>query len=173
MNIRLMGWALLLLAAGPACAAEGLDVNPGLWEVTSTTATSGMMMPQSVLDSMPPEQREKMKAAMQKRAAAGPRTRTVKSCVTAKELKEGAAWGDNEASCKRTVIVQSKNRQEMSIQCSGETSRNGHLKIEAPDRNHMTGAMEMTTGAGKVTMQLAGKWMSSSCAGATERGQPQ
>jgi Protein of unknown function (DUF3617) len=166
MNTRVMTWTLLLLAAGPLSAADGLDVSTGLWEVTYTTAMNGMMMPQSMLDSMTPEQREKFTASMQKRAAAGPQTRTVKSCVTAKDLKEGAFQGENDANCKQTVVAQTKNKQEAMIQCSGAESRTGHMKIEASDRNHMTGTMDMSAGNGKVNMQLAGKWLNASCAGA-------
>lgn len=165
-------FGLLALSAAPLClAADGLNVATGLWEISYTTATSGMMMPQAALDKLTPEQRAKMIAAMQSREAAGPKTHTLKSCVTAKDLKEGAFTAEedkDDANCKNKIVTQTSARQEMTVTCTGEESRNGRIRIEAVDNKHVKGVIDMATASGKVNVQLAGKWVATSCAGADE-----
>ena len=49
--------ALVLIALPLAGQAATLDIETGAWEVTTTTAMSGMPMPKEALAKMPPEQR--------------------------------------------------------------------------------------------------------------------
>lgn len=164
-------FGLLALAVVPLClAADGLNLVPGLWELTYTTGMSGILMPPSAMEKMTPEQKARMAAAMQKREAAGPRTHTVKSCITAKELKDGtftAQEDKDDANCKNTIVTQTATKQEMTVTCTGEASRTGRIQIEAVDNKHMKGVVDMATGGGgKANMQLTGKWLATSCDGA-------
>lgn len=166
-------FGLLVAAAIPLClAADGLNLATGLWELTYTTGASGMVMPQSAMDKMTPEQKERMAAAMKKREAAGPRTHTVKSCITAKDLKDGgftAQADEDNANCKNKIVTQTPTKQELSVACTGENSRTGRIQVEAVDNKHMKGVIDMVTGGGgKMNMQLTGKWLATSCAGADD-----
>ena len=168
------GWfGLLAVAVVPLClAADGLNLATGLWELTYTTGMSGIVMPQSAMDKMTPEQKARMAAAMKQREATGPRTHTVKSCITAKDLKDGtftAQEDEDDKSCKNKIVTQTPAKQEMSVVCTGEEGRTGRIQIEAVDNKHMKGAIDMVTGGGgKVNMQLTGKWLATSCAGADD-----
>lgn len=167
------GFGLLALAFVPLClAADGLNLTPGLWELTYTTGMSGIVMPPSAMAQMTPEQKARMAAAMKAREAAGPRTHTVKSCITAKELKDGSftAQPDEDArNCKNKIITQTATKQEMTVSCTGEETRTGHIQVEAMDNKHMKGVVDMAlSGGGKANMQLTGKWLATSCAGAED-----
>ena len=164
---------LLTVAIAPLClAADGLNLTPGLWELIYTTGMSGFVMPPAAMAQMTPEQKARMAAAMQQREAAGPRTHTVKSCITAKELKDGtftAQEDKDDKNCKNTIVTQTATKQEMTVSCTGQETRTGRIQIEAVDNKHMKGVVDMAMGGGgKVNMQLTGKWLATSCAGADD-----
>lgn len=166
------GLGLPALAVVPLCmAADGLNLTPGLWELTYTTGVSGIVLPQAALDQMTPEQKARMDAALKKRETAGPRTHTVKNCITAEELKKGAFTGQEEdagENCTNKIVTQTATKQELSVSCTGKQSRNGRVQIEAPDNKHLKGVIDMASAGGKVNMQLSGKWLATSCAGADD-----
>jgi len=156
-----------VLVLTTAHAATAFNVKTGLWEVTYTTKMEGSMIPKSVLEGMPAERRAKMEAAMKQRAAAGPRTHTMKSCVTDKDLQKGAFDADPDGGCKKTLVSQTATHQEVKFVCTedGET-RTGHMTVDAKTNSSMQGAVEIVTAGGKVNTQLSGRWLSASCAGA-------
>ncbi len=162
----------LLIALPPlALAADSLDVKLGLWEVTYATEMQGSMIPKSVLDKMPPAQRAKMEADMQKRAAGGPEAHVHKSCVTAKDIKEGAFRASEDKgdhSCKTTISAQSSTLQEATVTCGGKEPRTSHIKVQSQGRERMTGSIENTMERGKITVKLSGKWIGESCTGVNE-----
>jgi hypothetical protein len=161
--------ALRLAYAGPP--AVGLDVKPGLWEITTTTALQGSMIPPAQLERMSPEQRARIAAMMAKRAAAGPKSFVRKSCVTAQELQRGAfRAGDDQddANCKHAVVRQTATAQEMTMVCTGDSAHSANMRIEAVDRDHIKGVISVRSEGGKSAMQLAGRWLGASCAGAED-----
>lgn len=166
-------FGLMTLAVVPLClAADGLNLTPGLWELTYTMGVTGMVIPPAAMAQMTPEQKARMAAAMKNREAAGPKTHVVKSCITAKELAEGtfAAQDDKEdKSCKNKIVTQSATKQEMTVSCTGDGARTGRIQVEALDTRHMKGLVDMAlSNGGKSNMQLTGKWLATSCAGADD-----
>jgi hypothetical protein len=155
-----------VFAISSAIAGTALNVKTGLWEVTYTIKTEGSMIPKSVLDQMPPDRRAKMEAAMKQRAAAGPRTHSSKSCVTAKDLQTGAFEPNPDGGCKQTLVSQTSTHEEVKFVCTedGET-RTGHMTVDATSSDRMRGNVEIVTANGKVSTQLDGKWIGASCAG--------
>jgi len=158
--------AALLLGAA-AYAAGGFNVKIGLWEVTYTVKTEGSMIPKSVLEQMPADRRAKVEAAMKQRASGPPRMHTIKSCVTEKDLQNGAFDADPDGDCKKTILAQTAMHQEVKFVCTedGET-RTGHMVIDAKSNDTMQGSVEIETADGKVDTQLSGKWLGANCAGA-------
>jgi hypothetical protein len=150
-----------------ALAGDGLKVKTGLWEVTYTTQVKGSMIPAASLAQMPPERRAQVEAAMKKRAAQGPHSATHRNCVTAKDLEQGAFNSDPSEHCTNTVVKQTANHQEVTVVCKdGDETRRGRMVIDAPSADRMTGTVDMATDEGSMNMQLAGKWLGASCAGA-------
>lgn len=171
MNTRRFLFLALMTVSTVALSAEGLDVKTGLWEMTYTSDVQSSLPPQAMLETMTPAQKAQMAAAAKKQAAQGPKAWSEKTCVTANDLKTGAfraSDDQDDPDCKLTVKTQTRTLQETSTVCSGEEARNAAMKIEALGRDRIKGAMTANSRSGKLTMQLAGRWLSDSCAGADD-----
>jgi hypothetical protein len=153
-----------LLTSATAFASDTMDIKTGLWEMTYATETHGMLLPQSTLDKLTPEQRAKVQASMNAQQAGGPRSHTEKTCVTAEDLKKGVFRDDEEDStCKYTSLTRTKTVQEESVQCSGAEGRRGTFKVEAQDPEHIVAQFTQEQNAGGVSVRMKGKWLAASC----------
>jgi len=164
-----MMFAVLAFAAIGSAAADGLDVETGLWEMTYTTVVRGTFMPQAALDKMTPEQRARFAAAQQKQDAQGPKTTTEKTCVTEEDLREGAFHskeGKEDSNCKYTPGIRTSTVQEETMVCMGEDARHGTFKVESIGRDRIKGLYTGGGDSGNISLQFSGKWLATSCAGA-------
>jgi hypothetical protein len=153
-----------ILATGSA-RADPLDLRLGLWETTLTSSTSGMLVPDAQLQKMPPEQRERLQAAMRKRQAEGPKTLTDRTCVTQQVLGrafEKASEGE-EKDCKRTTLVATRAKQEITIACAGEHPQTREWRMQATSRESVKGNVKVVSANGSVTMDFAARWVTSAC----------
>lgn len=154
----------------PLLAADSLQVKTGLWETTIVSNATGMSMPPEQLSKMPPAQRAQMEQMMKQMSARGPRTHKEKSCITEKDLKEGAFRGadDNDKEhCKYTQVSSTPRHQEVTYACSGGGhSGNGRMVIDAADSTHVQGTIDFKSDSATINMKLTGVWLSASCAGA-------
>ena len=72
----------ILIFPGYAAAAT-LNLNPGLWEMTTTGETTGAPpIPADILAQMPPERRAKLEAAMAANATRASTPHVSKQCIT-------------------------------------------------------------------------------------------
>ncbi len=154
--------ALVLTAMPLAGHAETLDIKTGAWEVTESTAMSGMPIPKEALDKMPPEQLAKVEAAMGARAGSG-KPHTTHSCVTQQDLDRSELMRSDEPNCKRKVITQSARHLEIDEVCTGPEPSHAHFKFDAPSNERYTGSIDMTRGDGKVHIDMSGRWISAAC----------
>lgn len=163
--------SIIVLAGSLAWAAQGLNVRTGLWQMTYTTQDSGApTMPKEVLDKLTPEQRARVAASQQKIPSKGPRTWTEKTCVTAKDLQEGAFRADardEDQKCSFKMTAQTATLQEGTSSCAGGKG-SGQIRIEALSREKVQGRMSMSGPGFTSNMQLSGQWLSASCAGADD-----
>ncbi len=168
------GWLVVGLAA---CAlagkaqAEGLAVEPGLWEMTATSgglpANAVPQIPADKLAKLSPEQQ----AMIQKRmaAAGSPHTTTHKACVTQAMLDKGLRGGEDEQKhCTRTPVTTSATVVEFKLVCTGDHPANGTFHIEAPDPHTLLTTMEMqVTPKPGMTIPLhssmQGHWLGADC----------
>lgn len=161
----------ILLAGSQAWAVEGLNVRTGLWQMTYTMQTAGApTMPKDVMDKLTPEQRARLAAAQKNRVNAGPKTWTEKTCVTAKDLKEGAFradTSDEDNKCTYKMTAQTATLQEGTSSCGGGKGV-GQIRIEALSREKVRGRMNRSGPGFSNSMQMSGQWLSASCAGADE-----
>jgi len=166
---RAIGLTAVMIAL-PLLAADGLQVKTGLWETTTLSNSSGFSMPADAAAKMPPAQRAQMEQMMKQLGARGPQTRKTKSCVTDKDLKEGAfrgANGNDRENCKYKQVSATARRQDFTFQCSNEGhTGSGHMVIDAPDSTHVQGTIDIKTDTVTMNIKLSGQWLSSSCAGA-------
>jgi hypothetical protein len=162
--------ALLTVAAGAATGAEPLNIKPGLWQMSTTTALSGSMLPPALLAQMPPEQRARIEANLKQQGAGG-HAGSSKSCITKEDLERGSVHTDkaeDQKDCKYRVVSQTATHMETHFQCTGEGARDGEMRFDAVSPEQIKGAVQVTTAHGKVTVQLDGHWLGASCAGAKD-----
>src|SRR5450759_6027344 len=77
-------------------AASGLNLKPGLWEMTWSGQTTGAPpIPADVLAQMPPERRAKFEAAMAANANRTSAPHANKQCITENSLQRGLEVDDN------------------------------------------------------------------------------
>jgi Protein of unknown function (DUF3617) len=167
---------MLILAPTAAIAANTpLNLKLGLWEDTSQTESSGMPpIPQSVLDTFPPEQRAKMEAMMKAQAASGPRStsKVVRSCMTKEELTR-PFMPDDIKECKHRVINSSGSMMEIEAQCmqDGVVKTTLSMRFEASSPERVTGIstlkfMSTTQGDGRsrtITTRTTARWLGADC----------
>ncbi len=159
----------LALASLAASAAEPLNVKPGLWEMSTTTADAGAMIPPALLAQMSPEQRARIEAATKQQSAGGSHTHSSKSCVTKEDLNRGkfeAGKDEDAKNCQYRIVTQTATHMQSSFQCTGDEARSGEMKFEALSPEQIKGAIQVATPNGKVTVELTGHWLAASCAGA-------
>lgn len=162
-----LGAALLLASSAvpSAIAGEGLDIKPGLWQVTTTTTVRGSLLPPAMLEKLSPEARAKLQDEQRKIEAAGPQTSTSKSCVKPEDLTEGAFRPDDsrEPSCKTTFLAQTRSVQEATTECKGDNPRTTRLRIEALGRERMKAVLSATLPNGSMSAQMSGQWLAQAC----------
>ncbi len=164
------GMTALLAVAGPGQAANSsLDMQPGLWEITSAGEMSGVPpIPPEALANMPTEQRAQLEAVMQAERAHITAPHVVRHCVTEEQLRRGLNLDDTpNPSCQRTVLSNSTRLLVMHEECTGKSSRVGDFRFEAVDRQTMKGSIHMVVSNGANTMtinrNLQGKWLGADC----------
>lgn len=164
MRIKQSVFVIALALACNAAYSEPLDVKPGLWEVTTTTAMSGM--PPMDYSGMPPEQRARIEAAMKARQGQGARAHVRKSCVTKEKLEREPFQEKDRGSCTNTVISSTKTIWQAKIRCTKPKSE-GEFKMEALSRERIKGSVQMNASddqhAMTVQVSIAGKWLGSAC----------
>ncbi len=156
----------------PVFWAEGnikpLNIKPGLWQITSTTAIGGHLpgAPPETLAHMTPEQRARYEAAMQ-RAAQG-QTNTRKHCVTQKDLDKDP-FGDEKNSCTRTVLTSTGSKMEFREVCNegGGEKSDATVQMEALDSENVKGTVHANNTKGGQTMNfnanITAKWLGAAC----------
>lgn len=169
--------ALAVLCLPVSWAADELkplDVKLGLWETTTKSEMSGMpampampQIPEETLAKLPPAQRAQLEARM-KGGMGGPRTNTMKSCLTKEALDRGLNFAQNDNSCTYKVVSSSSTKQEMHSECNrGQMKMTGDLTIDRVDAEHIKGGMTMKSAEGgqpmNMKMSFETKWISADC----------
>ena len=155
--------AALVLSAVPfAGHAETLDIKTGAWEITTTTAMSGMPIPKEALANMEPAQRARIEASMRAQAGQG-KPHISRSCVTRQDLDRGELMHSDKPNCKRKVITQNARHLEMEEICTGPEPSKSHFKFDATSSERYTGSIDMTRGEGKVHVDMSGRWIGATC----------
>ena len=160
---------LLIAAAMPVLAADSLQVKTGLWETTTTMQLAGVSIPADTLAKMPPAQRAQMEQMMRSMGAGAPRTQKEKSCITEKDLKEGAFRNATEQNqqCKYTTVSATARHQEYTFQCMEQGhAANGRMVLDAADGTHVQGTADVKSDAANINIKFSSQWLGASCAGA-------
>ena len=162
---------ITLAAAVPLLAhADSLNARPGAWEMTTSTTTSGMMVPPDVLANMSPEQRAKIEKSMKAHEGKA-RTHVTKTCVTKEDLDQDRMLksnddDDGEGKCVKKVVTKTSTKLVMEQTCAAPRGGSATTMIETKTPETVVAVMDMTRGTGgKVHVDIKGRWLAASCAG--------
>jgi len=159
------------LAALPAALGHAdelaLNVEPGLWEMTSTPHMSGDIPDAANLTA---DQRAKLEAALGKTMA----PRRYRECMTPEKLQHAFDQPQTGASkCERTILVNSATEMQMHVDCTDvQGTHQMTVKVQAPNPEAIAGTMNLvTTRNGKtftIVNNLEGKRVAADCGGVTD-----
>lgn len=172
------------VAAGAALAAAAvtltvwaaervnIGIEMGLWEVAAHGQMSGAALSpqmQAQLQSLPPEQRQRIETAMQGAMADAQRGHVFRECVTPERLSQGLGKEDESAQCKASVVRNTRTEFEYRKVCSAGSgeSHTEDAVFHMTDPHHITGTVDVVVSGGAQPMTihqvLDGKWVSSAC----------
>ncbi|MGH8179752.1 MAG: DUF3617 domain-containing protein [Steroidobacteraceae bacterium] len=149
-----------------------LSVDMGLWEVTSQGQTGGVTLPPDMeqrLQNLPPEQRQRIMAAMQGAMAEARRGHVFKTCMTPEKLRQGFSSGDESGQCKVSLVRNTSSDFEYHKVCTSDdgASHTEKAVFHMTDRHHVTGTVDVVASQGghdmTVHQVIDGKWLASSC----------
>jgi hypothetical protein len=172
MKLRTFQLGALILVAGAALLHAqvinvALNVKLGLWEMTSTSETSGM--PPIDTSKMTPEVRARIEAALKARGGTPSSPIVRRDCLT-KEKLANYAFQDpqaNDSSCKRTIVTNTSALMEMHIECAGQRKMTGDFRVEVLASDTVKVTTKMVAGEGPQVMNINGtmngKWVSAAC----------
>jgi len=147
---------------------QPLNVKAGLWESSRTWTASGQMpVPAGMLDRLTPEQRARFEERMKANSSTKTHTAEDKHCVTEEDLQKPPRYTEC-ADCTWTFLESSDTRAKGNGTCQVEgMTMTGAGEFRAPDQEHMTATIHLTSTGGGHTMitdaTIASKWLSSSC----------
>ncbi|MEO6079125.1 MAG: DUF3617 domain-containing protein [Steroidobacteraceae bacterium] len=156
---------ICVAVALPLLAAEKLSAKIGQWETTTTMNMGGAAMPAmpalppEILAQMPPAQRAQMEQAM---SAMSGKPVTTKSCVTEKDLADGAFRGQQQGDmkCTYTVVSSTPKRQETTFQCTSAAGpADGKLVVDVVDESHVKGTMQIKAQQMSIETKFDSKWL--------------
>lgn len=161
--VQRLAVGLAALAAFGAQAQE-LKLKTGGWQTTYKMQGQMQRLPESI-EKMPPEQRAKMEAAMQR--AMAPKERVHKTCLTKDDLAQMARDPDGDGQCKYSNVKRSASLYEADMTCP--EGRKGHIRVEAQSSERVSGTVTQSlsgaSGQGQHRMEFSGRWASASCKG--------
>ena len=173
--------AAALAPALPGFAQSvGLNIRPGLWEMTSTGQVSGGAAPQipaSVLAQMTPQQRAQMAAMAGSVQNILAQPMVIQMCITAADLQRGFSADPNvdATNCTHKLLTNTANVAEIELTCTGDHPATGKIHYEATSATTVTGSMNMATTMGGSPMSFArtidGKWLADDCGDVKPIGQ--
>ena len=172
--VALGACSLAPLACGaPPPPKAAMNVDPGLWEVTTHPQLSGErpQIPDSMLQRLSPEQQAKMKERMAAMMAKRSEPKKFKKCMTAEKLAKGFSERDEE-NCKTTVITNTASEFAAHRHCTGQGGKNTdskiHFKIASRHETQGTVDIAMTQPDGKMTnihTTMEARWLGADCGG--------
>ena len=159
----------LLASVASLAAGLSLNVTPGLWEVSTSGAVSGMpQIPAEMLAQMKPEQRLMAQAMALAIVAQASMPHTMRFCVTPEQVQQGLdldRLGGRE--CRRTIHSSSPGGLDMQVECGGQDRLRGVVRLLVVDRATVTGDIDVHEGFGgtaaSIRQNVRGRWLGASC----------
>ena len=162
--------AVCAAVALPLLAAEKFGAKAGLWETTTTMKLGGAAapaiaaIPPEMLANLPAAQRAQVEQAL---GMAGGKPVVARSCVTEKDLAEGAFRQppqQQELKCTFNVASSTAKRQETTFKCESPVGpADGKLVVDLIDPGHVKGTMQVNAPQMSMDTTLDAKWLGADC----------
>jgi len=168
-RISLIATFTLYASLWAADKVTPLDIRTGLWEVTTTTATSDeSMLPAAVLEKLTPEQRARVEERMKARRADAPKTSIARECLTRQELERGMPFYPLQKSCRWAVLSSTGSKAEIRGECVNHgTKTERRLQIQVLSPEEAEGSIHCFTkgddSSPAATSALRAKWIGPEC----------
>jgi hypothetical protein len=162
------GLGFVASAAGLA-AGLSFDVKPGLWDIETSGAASGIpQIPPDMLEKLKPDQRVMAEAMLLAVIAQASMPHSMQFCVTPAQLHQGLDLDRiGGKHCQRTVRSSSPTGLDMQVDCSGHDQMSGNVRLRVVDRATIAGDVDFRAGLGANSMTirqtLHGKWLGAEC----------
>jgi hypothetical protein len=162
------GLGFVASAAGLA-AGLSLDVKPGLWDIETSGAASGIpQIPPDMLDKLKPDQRAIAEAMLLAVIAQASMPHSLQFCVTPQQVRQGLDLDRiGGKHCQRTVRSSSPTGLDMQVNCSEHDQMSGNVRLRVVDRATIAGDVDFRAGFGANSMTirqtLHGKWLGAEC----------
>lgn len=160
--------ATAVLFASSIASAEPLNAKPGAWEMTVTTSGTGNFIPPEALAKMPSERRAAVEKMMAERSGKT-NTSVHQSCVKKEDLERDRFAEGGDSNCTRKTVSRTASKIVVAMSCPGTPPREGTFIFEAKTPESVVGMIDQQNGSGKLHVDIAGKWLSASCAGIPDR----
>lgn len=165
-----------LLSVVMAYAEPSQAIKPGLWEVTVKANVNGQELPdmQKLLEQVPPEFRDQLKAKMAQQGTSMTDNGAVRTCLTQEQIARNQFGTDPKGRCKTTDVQKQGNTLSLKIVCDkpkgkGETVMTVHSSEAWESKTHMT--IEKKGDSQEITSEMEGKWVSADCGTVKPSGQ--
>jgi Spy/CpxP family protein refolding chaperone len=166
-RVAVLAAGLAILPALGHADELALNIEPGLWEMTSTPHMSGAIPDTSNLTA---DQRAKLEAAMGKAM----QPRSYRECLSREKLQHAFDRPQAApASCQRTIVTNSPAELQMRIDCSdAKGTHQMTVHMQAPGSQTLTGTVNIDATRNGKTMtilnNLQGKWVAADCGSVTD-----
>ena len=169
-------WALccgagvgFVASASGLAAGVSLDVKPGLWDLETSGAASGIpQIPSEMLEKLKPDQRAMAEVMLMAVIAQASMPHSMQFCVTPEQVRQGLDLDRiGGKHCQRTVRSSSPTGLDMQVDCSGHDQMSGNVHLRVVDRATVAGDVDFRAGVGANSMMirqtLHGKWLGAEC----------
>ena len=135
------------LTLGAADKGQPLNVKAGLWEVTTTSASSkDVVLPAALLEKLTPEQRARIEERIKASRSDTVKTTIKKRCLTKEQLRRGILFRPDGKSCTWTLLTSTSNKVEMRGDCVDQGFKTeARLQIEALSPDEAEGSLQFST----------------------------
>ena len=175
LTTRAGGRCAGLLTLFAALQVQAQNLQPGLWELTSTMHSGSGQMEKAMAEAqkqmaaLPPEQRKMMQDMMAKQGvtlgAGGPGSMVAKVCMTAEMLARNEIV-TQEGDCRSQHAPRVGNTMTFSFSCTRPpSSGEGEVTFVSPQAYRSRMNVKTSTGGRTepFTMQSQGRWLSADC----------
>jgi Protein of unknown function (DUF3617) len=159
-------------AVTPSRVQMHLNADLGLWEITTRPQLSGDTAALTErLNSLPPEQQARMKAAMQSIMANQMKEHVFRECMTPEQQAKGFETGDNGSNaCTTTLTSNTATDFVMHKQCtSNDRQWTEDAQVHLAGGKQASGVLDVVQARGDKSftthMTYEAKWVSADCGG--------